>query len=434
MAASRTTATQLRRRLVAAGRGGLRVWPRLSGIAVLLVLAAGSPADAEPLDQQIPNLFGGKFITSVSPFAGRDSQQGLVSDRYKSLSASLAVARSQVPVPSASGAFRFEFDDEDDTYVRRVQSLGPSIAERAQTLGARTGSLSFAYSHIDFDTLEGDSLNNLRSSQPSLTAAFVAQLPPLDQQRVKDDTLDTQLRLKFGLDLFFVTAAYGVTDKVDVSMALSFGRAHMQATANATINPGQNGKLGSYFTIKQQGVVRGGTGNCSTDFTCASDGFDSTAWGTGDVYLRAKWHVHDYEWADLAVSSIVTIPTGNADDYLGFQDPTFTPWFIASKTFGRISPHINLGYAFRSGGDVSQAQWIAGADLRVTDWLTGNTDFLGYHDDKRDGISDDIYQSAVGFKINPFGQFVLAGTFQFPLNRDGLRADVIYSGQLEYTF
>jgi hypothetical protein len=49
-------------------------------------------------------------------------------------------------------------------------------------------------------------------------------------------------------------------------------------------------------------------------------------------------------------------------------------------------------------------------------------------------VNDDVLQSAVGFKVNPFGNLVIAGTFQFPLNRDGLRADVIYSGQAEYTF
>jgi hypothetical protein len=152
------------------------------------------------------------------------------------------------------------------------------------------------------------------------------------------------------------------------------------------------------------------------------------------LFLRSKWHFADTEYADLAVAGVLTLPTGNADNFLGFHDPTFTPWLIASNTFGRISPHVNLGYAFRSGTDVSQAQWIAGADVRTFTWLTLAGEFLGYHDDKRDGVNDDVIQSAVGFKLNPFGQFVLAGTFQFPLNRDGLRADVIYTGQIEYTF
>src|SRR5690606_19695253 len=101
---------------------------------------------------------------------------------------------------------------------------------------------------------------------------------------------------------------------------------------------------------------------------------------------------------------------------------------------GRFSPHVNLGYAMRTGRDVSQFQWIIGADARTTSWLTLGADFLGYHDDKRDGSNDDVIQSALGARINPFGQFVFGAGFQFPLNRDGLRADVTYTGQIEYTF
>ena len=112
----------------------------------------------------------------------------------------------------------------------------------------------------------------------------------------------------------------------------------------------------------------------------------------------------------------------------------FTPWIIVSKSFGRISPHLNVGYSFRSGKDVSQADWIAGADFLACKWLTLNADFLGFHDDRRDGINDNVLQSALGFKINPIGRLVIGGAFQLPLNRDGLRADVIYTGQIAYTF
>lgn len=101
-----------------------------------------------------------------------------------------------------------------------------------------------------------------------------------------------------------------------------------------------------------------------------------------------------------------------------------------SKSFGPISPHVNLGYSIRSSQDVSQGQWIAGADYRATRWLTLMSDFLGYHDDK----GDNVVQSSIGFKVNPVGGLVLSVGFQFPVNRDGLRADVIYTGQVEYNF
>jgi hypothetical protein len=400
-------------------------------LASTLLHAAAAPA--APLEKQIPQLFGGVFATSITPRGGIDAQRPSVAARFRKLSAALAAARSQAPFPSAGGAFTFAWDDELETYLRSQQSLGPGVAERAQTLGRRAVAFSVAYTRLDFDSMEGDSLDHLRTRQPALTDDFLAQLPEGDRARAEDNVLETTLNLDFGFDLVYLTAAYGITDSIDVSLALSVNRAHMRARAEAVITD-PDGDEGAFFQVTQHGVVIGGDGPiCSTDFRCAEDGFDDSAFGTGDIYLRGKWHAYDFTFADLAVAGVLTLPTGNADDLLGFHDPTFTPWLIASKTWGRVSPHVNLGYAIRSDDDVSQAAWIAGAEVRAFDWLTLTGDFLGYHDDERDGINDDVLQSAIGGKVELFGA-VISASFQFPLNDDGLRADVIYTGQVEYTF
>jgi len=405
----------------------------LAGGAFVFAGVLPRPVAARPLDQIIPNLFGGYLATSVSPNAVKDLQTPRVADRFRGLSSSLNVARSQVPAPSATGAFRFEFDDEADTFVRRDQSLGPIIGERAQTLGARSGTFGFSYTRIDFATLGGDSLRSLTSTQPALSESFLQGFPSSDRFRAMDNMLETRLSLKLGFDLFFLTAAYGLTDDVDVSLTLSMSRAHMRGHATAIIHD-PAGNEGAYFSYRQPGLVYDGSGECASDFTCAVDSFDESVFGTGDLYLRGKWHIGNFRWVDLAVAGVLTVPTGNANNLLGYHDVTFTPWLIGSKTFGRLSPHVNLGYAFRRGTDVSQAQWIAGTDILAAQWLTLAADFLGYHDDHRDGINDDIFQAAAGFKVNPFGSIVIAGTFQFPLNNDGLRADIIYSTHIEYTF
>jgi hypothetical protein len=408
-------------------------------IIVLLtaVLTWASPAAAEQsLEQRIPDLFGGVLFTSVTQFVegdGPDVQAPSVAARFRGLSAALSAARAQLPVPSASGAFQFEWDRELDTFVRRRQSLGPSLAERAQTLGTGMVTLNFSYSHIDFSTLEGDRLGRLRSAQPALSDAFLSQLPLENRRRAMDNVLQTTLDFAFTYDLFFLTAAYGLTDDIDLSLGLSINRARMSARADGVIID-QNGDEGAYFIEEQPFRVMNGTGVCSNEFLCVHDRFSDSAFGTGDIFLRGKWNFYNGPIADLATAAILTLPTGNAEDLLGFHHATFTPWLIASNTFGPISPHVNLGYAFRDGDDVSQAQWIAGADVQVFPWLTLAGEFLGFHDDKRDNINDDIIQSAIGFKINPFGQFVIGGSFQFPVNRDGLRADVIYTLQLESAF
>jgi hypothetical protein len=405
------------------------------------------PVQAVPLDQRIPGLFGGTLITTIAKSVPdprlAESQLLRFASQFDSLSAELAAAHSQAPIPSASGAFRFAWDPELDTFVRSTQSLGSGVAERAPTLGRYAGTFNVTYTHTDYDTLEGSSLNNLTFSQSAFSPTFLSQLTPLDQLRFGNDWIVSQLDMGLSFDTVFFSGAFGITDSIDVSMALSVSQARMHATVVSTIQKptGQSGN--SFFLEENNRLVAKSGMLCGFDpqqpnkpisARCATDGFDASAFGTGDLFLRSKWHFYDTEYADLAVEGVLTIPTGNADNFLGFNDPTFTPLLIASKQFGAVSPHVNLGYAFRSGADVSQAECILGADVRATKWLTLAADFLGYFDDKRDGINDNVVQSAVGFKVNPFGKFVIGGTFQFPLNREGLRADVIYTGQIEYTY
>jgi hypothetical protein len=410
---------------------GCRAWARLVAVSVIAAcsLVPGRRLEAKSLDQFIPGLFGGSLRTTICPRCTVEAQENPASQVFSSLSAEIATVLSQAPVPSASGSFRFAWDPDLDTFVRYDQSLGAILANRVETLGRGTAEVSVSYTHADFDTLEGTSLSAMRFTQPALSSAYLAKLPEPDRLRAQSDVLQTRLSLSLSLDQIFLSGAYGLTDSLDVSAALSLTRVHMQASAQAEIlHPGTG--YGAVFATDQPGVCL----DTPFPFRCARDSFDESAFGTGDIFLRAKWHFYDTEYADLAVAGVLTIPTGNAEDFLGFHDPTFTPSIILSKSFGRISPHLNVGYAFRSGKDVSQAEWVAGADFLAFKWLTLNADFIGFHDDRRDGINDNVVQSALGFKINPIGRLVIGGAFQLPLNRDGLRADVIYTGQIAYTF
>jgi len=402
-------------------------------------LIAPAPAAATPLEQVIPSLFGGSLATTINQdFSDVSRQQASVVGRFRDLSAQLAAARSQVPLPSASGAFSYAWDGDLDTFVRFEQSLGAGFGERAQTLGKGRFTVGLSYQHVEYSTLAGDSLDNLVTVQPAFSRDYLDSLPAGDQALFGDDLIRTELDMSFTFELFYLSVAYGLTDRIDVSMALAINSAEMEGTATAmTLDPDGDGGIRNVgvFQQDQPGAIKVGSGPiCGQPYRCAKASFDESATGTGDLFLRAKWHAVDTWLADIAVAGVLTLPTGNADELLGFHDPTITPWFIASKSLGRVSPHLNLGYSFRSGEDISQAQWIAGADVMVTRWLTVAGDFLGYHDDKRDDINDDVIQSAVGFKLNPWGGLVLNASFQFPINTDGIRADVIYTGQIEYNF
>jgi hypothetical protein len=399
------------------------------------LLAFVPSAYAKPLESEVRGLLG-DLATSISPGGIGDPRNVRPKD-LQELSASLATFRSLAPVPSASGAFRFEWDEEVGTFNRLRK--GPGLADTAQTLGAGFGTVSTSYSHIDFDQLDGTDLNNLESEQPAFSDDFLAQLPcddptdprQCDRLRFEDDRLSTKVNFKMSNDSVFIGGAYGITDRIDVGVALSINYVKVRARARSILTD-TNGDGPPSFEANFAGANP--CRDQPDNRLCVEDGFTDSASGTGDVYLRLKFRFLETTYADFAGSGTLTVPTGNADDLLGFHSPTFTPLLIASKYYGRFSPHLNLGYAFRDGKDVSQALWIAGTDFQVIDRVIVASDFLGFHDDKRDGINDDVLQWAIGLKVNLFGSAVVSANFQVPLNDDGLRANVIYTGQVEYTF
>ena len=152
------------------GRESLpRLW--VVGALALSILLPASPAAAVPLDQRIPQLFGGSLLTTICPRCAAEAQQNPANQVFRGLSAELASVLSESPVPSASGSFRFAWDPELDTFVRFDQSLGPVLANRVETLGRRTGVLSVSYTHAGFDTLEGSPLQRMRFRAPALSTA-----------------------------------------------------------------------------------------------------------------------------------------------------------------------------------------------------------------------------------------------------------------------
>jgi hypothetical protein len=59
---------------------------------------------------------------------------------------------------------------------------------------------------------------------------------------------------------------------------------------------------------------------------------------------------------------------------------------------------------------------------------------VGEHQLDDDGLGDNIFGVSGGAKVNVWRRLVLTGTVLFRLNDQGLRADWIPSGTVEYTF
>lgn len=406
-------------------------------VAVMVTTALlAAPARGQSLKQQLNGLFGGNQSGSglaVNVVGGRPFPLPLGAEVSSAISGALTSARSSLPIASGSGGFSYVYDPDLDLFIRVEQDLGPLFSERAQTLGKRQLAISASYTYAGFDTYNGQDISNFPVADVAVGQELVAQ-PGNTLPGIADDMIDTRLNLGLTLNVISLFATYGVTDDLDLGIALPLVWVSMSTDASARLSD-PRGDSGPPFTLNRLQLI-GNTVDASNN-QVARDGFDSTSFGPSDLYLRAKYRFLESRYLDAAGVLTVTLPTGGADDFRGFQDPTGTPLLVLSKNLPFVSPHANLGYAIRSSQDISQFVWTVGADVRLFPWLTGIVDFLGFNDTVRAaylGPNQNVYQYSLGVKVNPWRDLIWALNFQMPLNQEGLRADVIYTTQLQYTF
>jgi hypothetical protein len=169
-----------------------------------------------------------------------------------------------------------------------------------------------------------------------------------------------------------------------------------------------------------------------------------------DVNLSRDFGLSDEELAMLssaAAGLALTLPTGRTADFHGTGTTRVAPALIASRAFGqRLELLANVGADF-DAEDLSRTvvRWVVGGTVSIVDPLAASVVFLGRHELARqtDPIRvpfffqierNDIYDASVGLRWRFAEAGVLSGNALMPLNRDGLRADVIPTVQVEYTF
>lgn len=402
----------------------LKVVTAVTFLTVILFIRNGF---AGGLSDLITSLYGGngvpvtKVFEKERPTGGVDVVTTLQVplDSFfviQDLNTELNAEKGLFPISSTSGGFTFQYDKELEVFIRTTDSLGPVFAERAHTLGKGKLNLGFSYTYIDFSQLEGRDLHNLSS------------VVPLDEKR-KDKNL---LKLDFDMDisshLFSFYGVYGITDRWDISvlvpiMQIQFDVKSTAKLLNRTRKRGKNGKiLGYSFDSK--------------DMT--GDAVSGASTGIGDIFLRSKYNLYASEWVDISSALEIKLPTGDEDELLGTGKTSIEPFFIFSKSIGRFTPHLNLGYEFNSGSEgKDRITYTAGTDYgfgKGNNHFAIALDIIGNHKVERTDIGNDIVDFSGGFKWSPRSGMLLFFNVQVPLNDDGLRADWIPTAGYELNF
>ena len=446
------------------------IWRRciaLAGVLTLLLVVGARAAHAQDLAQLLTTLYvapctapnplvacpgirlGATILTGaahVGHFQG-DSLEELNS-LTDDLASSLGVFAFNSTVSS------YTFDLELGVPVRTTDSLGPILSERATTLGASRLNLGFSFNRIEFKRFEGDDLDDLTiffTHQDANGDGILGPTPGFPND-VELDRIQVDLDIELDQSVYTLYGTYGLLRNLDIGIAIPILEVDLKASATADIERNAVGVqltgAAPCFPPPNVGLPDCGTSvdvhnfASSPDPALGEDAMTSSVKGSetgiGDILLRGKYHfLRGEEWRpDLAVVGQVKFPSGDEDELLGTGDWRGMGMLVADKTFGRVSPHVNVGFEIVGGdSDLNNLKYFVGFDARVHRKFTAVFDLLGRWEPSGDGIGDHLVDAAIGGKFNIIRSLVLVSNFIVPLNRnEGLRPDFVWSFGLEYTF
>jgi hypothetical protein len=434
--------------------------------AMITLLTVVEPARAqEPynvtvnvpeLSRIFTELYGpdGLVVNSLATLAGGVSHSAHFNSAFETEFSQFGTAlTSQIvslPLPAPASGFTYEFDPALGVFTRSTSTFGPILAERADTIGARRVSIGFAYQRLAFNSIEGMDLQSI----PAVFTHDNAELRGGREDVITTvNSIDSEVTRSAG----FIT--YGVTDRLDVSVAIPYISADIVVTSDATIQ-----RIGT--TIPEIHFFRAADDSIGDRRLFTAFGHAS---GPGDITVRLKQVVKKGQVHGFALGVDLRLPTGDERNLLGTGAAGVQPFGAWSADYGVFSPHINVGYQWNGssilGGDLDSGVagdlpdvgvYALGAVVAVHPRVTVAFDVVGrYIIDTPRVRAEDFHaldgrsvfpniafetgsinevSSAVGLKINLAGRLLLNTNLLAALNSGGLRDKISPLVGIEYAF
>jgi hypothetical protein len=431
-----------------------------------MVLVASRDAEAqEPFNLAVPvehaatiftNMFGprGLVLDSEATLPGEQSHSAHFNSDFQSnfsqFGTALVSQLVNVPLPSPASGFTYQLDPSTGVFRRSTKSFGPILAERADTIGAGHTSLGFAVQHSTFDSIEDLDLG-------AVPAVFTHDNATLLGGR--QDVVTTVNSISANVSQYTTFFTVGITNRLDMSVALPIVGTEVTATSDATIR-----RLGTINPLTHFFRMADGTVGDRRLFSARAN-----SQGIGDLTVRLKNSLRNSAGNGLALGLDVRLPTGDAMELTGTGTTGLQPFVIWSATVDRLSPHVNAGYQWNGSSVLAgnpatgvsadfpdQVTYVAGADVAINTRVTFAFDVLGRYviDAKRlkretfhalDGQStfDNIafedqsfseLNGSFGFKANLFSRLLLNMNLLFSLDTRGLRDKVTPLIGIDYSF
>jgi hypothetical protein len=339
----------------------------------------------------------------------------------------VALEVSTAPLGTSTGGFTFTYDPLLRIWSRSAQSFGPSFAERSLTTGRAKISTGFNFLHANYNSFAGQDLTN---------GDFIFVKNIQDVAFPADDHTRVRLDVVSDTSVFFSHA--GLTDRLDIGVAVPWVR--VQLEAHAGLFDRSNAMIFKFDSIAQTADA-----------------------GIGDIAVFGKYQLWRSEESGVALAVETRLPTGDEEELRGLG-VTRTLTSVIWSHGGVISPHANVGYEFWSdevpiseSGDVfakDQIKYAAGIEFEAHPRMTIIVDLVGRqlrHGGKVDyesfdrpagsidalvGVSGGIQQVSLvpGLKWNAWRSVLLTGNVLVALSDEGLKASVIPVVGLDWAF
>jgi len=419
-------------------------------------------------------------------------------NNLSSLNTAIATQSVLLSLASPAAGIIYTWDPSTQIYSPATDSFGPIFGERADTIGRHRFFVGESYQYFSFSKLDGTDLKHLPQvfTQPDTplgdgsgrvcsttgdnagSCAFIRDVV----------TVDTRVNLKVHELVTFVT--FGVTNRIDASIAIPVESLRLNSTSNANIIDNSGSGYHSFN-------LRPDCGSLITNTNCLQQTFSSAQQfpgpggkvGIGDLVLRVKGTPWKGERAAIAVGGDLRVPTGDSLDFLGSGTYGFRPFVVWSYR-SRISPHLAGGYQVNGKtklvGDLTTASqaklpgqftYSEGVDGWLTKRITLSFDLVGqtvfntqrliptkftelgacvYSDGSsfpdcnppdasfappkvdanvtQSTANVNVFNLSLGAKIKVVSNLLLTGNVVFKINNDGLRANAVPMAELSYTF
>jgi hypothetical protein len=261
--------------------------------------------------------------------------------------------------------------------------------------------------------------------------------------------IDFTLDLDVNVDVTAFALTYGVNDRIDLGVVVPFVKTSLRGTSEATIVPfGASGSPPHFFA-----------GTDADPVLTASRFVEGSSSGLGDVSARVKVNLREAAPVSLAILAEGRFPTGSEEDLRGSGAVALRGLGIVSARLGDFSPHANVGYQYRGRNlDPDVFLLTAGFDQLLSSWATLAADVISEFPVGTSEIPvpgnavleepfrrtirtssiperrDDIVSASLGLKLTVPRAVTFVGNAAFPLNRGGMRPDVLWTFGAEYTF